>query len=306
MCLIAHRERGANIPNAVIDHNRTANPDGFGIAWRDGKSLRHAKFGPGHDEYERFKALLKSIDKRTEVEYVAHWRTATHGAKCVDLSHPFTYTDKHDGDVLIFHNGIINISVPKGESDTSHFVKAVLAGLEPRWYRRDATRFLVEAAIGYSRLLVMTRDMTLRLNEGQWQKKNGIWYSTNPLPTYTQAGVKAYGGYGQSKWGDYRSWLDDDDDDEGGVLDLTERQTDLLIEGDPEDEVIEDAHAFSDGPAKGWYHMNHFVRPVREEEDAEGDLFGTAKCSVCNTEGEYYIIKNKAYIDVPHSLGGMN
>src|SRR6186713_2392545 len=107
MCLIAHRPpRQGNLPNRVIEYNRRSNPDGFGIAWREGDNLRFQKFAP--DAVSAFETKLKELDRDQDIEYVAHWRKATHGPVCEEMSHPFTYDDPKDGQVLVFHNGIVS------------------------------------------------------------------------------------------------------------------------------------------------------------------------------------------------------
>src|SRR5947207_14791060 len=128
MCLIIHRGvsgrrgRGANVPNDILDHNRTSNPDGFGIAWRDPKSgLTYQKFGP--DDYAAFYGLLKAVDRDNSVEYVAHYRWATHGAKTQEQAHPFEYVDPEGNRVLVFHNGIISaMRKPGPQPDPRVFV----------------------------------------------------------------------------------------------------------------------------------------------------------------------------------------
>ena len=186
MCLIIHREAGkrtSNVPESILDHNRYQNPDGFGVAWRTSKGLEYEKFDKGADEYQKFKDLVLTLDK-TEVEYVAHFRKATHGPVCRELSHPFEYQDTRVGQVLVFHNGIIDIDTDKGESDTSQFVKTVLANMQTKWWRKPAYRFLIEKSIGWSRLLIMTKTETIRLNAKDWKQENGIYYSCAPMPTY--------------------------------------------------------------------------------------------------------------------------
>ena len=153
MCIIIHREKG-NVPNAILESNRHRNPDGFGIAWRENGSLKWQKFAPS--EYGPFHQLLKNLDRDGTTEYVAHYRLATHGKPSQELSHPFEYEDEAEGTVLVFHNGIIPISTPKDESDTRYFVNRILKQLPSGWWHNPALVYLVEEAIGSSRLLVMT------------------------------------------------------------------------------------------------------------------------------------------------------
>jgi predicted glutamine amidotransferase len=310
MCLIIHRPTngkrgtGSNVPGDVLDYNSRLNPDGFGIAWRDPKrGLLHEKFAPGKDEYRRFFDLLKSIDRQATVEYVAHYRKATHGAPCKELSHPFVYEDPSAGPVLVFHNGIIPIKTSKGESDTSEFVKRVLANIEPRWWEKPAYKYLIEESIGYSRLLIMTNEGTYRFNQSQWESQQGIWYSTTPRSySYSSGKGKAWSDY-PSSTKPYASKLttsaflderygDDDDDD---------YEEDEFLDG------LGFTSVSSKPSASGWYQLGHHVTPVSQVDDPEadrtGDRYGVAVCDTCKTSGEFYVIDGKVYLDVPHVDG---
>lgn len=296
MCLIAHRSAsrkkgGSNIPNNVIDYNFRRNPDGFGMAWRetDG-SIRHEKFAP--KDADSFRYLLKEVDSDPSVEYAAHWRLATHGAPCKELSHPFVYEDEEVGDVFVFHNGIIPMQTPSGESDTRHFVNTILTKVEPMWWTNPAMKYLIEEAIGSSRMLVMSSETTVRLNQRAWVKSGGLWYSTDPLPTYGSKG-RTYGRpyYYDARYG--TGWTDDDDQEEGAVA-----------SGAKEVRVIQPAKAAA--TTSGWFHpagaSTHYVKSITMETDSEGDKFGTAECTSCRTMGEVYVIAGKVYIDVAHEV----
>jgi hypothetical protein len=291
LCLIAHRDTvGPRIPNEVINYNRSLNPDGFGIAWRDPQiGLRFEKFAP--NQFEAFRDKLKDIDK-TDMEYAAHWRRATHGPACLQLSHPFVYDDAKAGDTLVFHNGIIDIATEKHESDTLAFVERVLAGMPVRWWKNAALTFLVESSIGWSRLLLMTKDETIRINQKGWEKHQGMWYSVSPLP-------KKY------------EWKKVD-----GVhlLPATTPKAKYILPSQWQDDWKDDDNTFSetkkyDDPwagtissdGLGWLHQGHWVSPVSDyDEEEEDEVMGQAICEKCGTIGEFYIINRKVTIDLVH------
>jgi hypothetical protein len=290
MCLIAHRTvngetGGSNIPNNIIDYNRRMNGDGFGIAWRDPKGgLKYQKFGP--KDFDAFRSLLKKIDKKTTIEYVAHWRKATHGAACLDLSHPFTYTNTKDGEVLVFHNGIISgLDTDEDNSDTSVFVDEVLSNLPSRWWEKAALKWMVENSIGWSRLLVMTNDTTVRLNEKDWKTVGGIRYSTFPGPVenpqkgaYSGGAIVPYTAPGTTVRGQLLGdglWTPDEDEDEEDVIAVS---------------------------GKEWYHLGHPVSPLTGGDGVD-ETFGAVACNVCQTMGDYYVVEGKRYIDLRHQVG---
>ena len=184
MCLIAHREvndLNLTISNEIIDYNCWLNSDGFGLAWRERNGIRTKRYGPA--EKEQFIDKLDALQKRN-VELVVHWRMGTHGPKTRDYAHPFSYVDPQLGRVYVFHNGIIDILTEKNESDTQVFVRDVLAHLPSRWFDNPAVSWLVSESIGWSRLLIMTKDETIKIGTG-WKWVDGIHYSTEPKKTYT-------------------------------------------------------------------------------------------------------------------------
>lgn len=285
MCLIAHREAGSNvnIPNSVIDHNIRKNPDGFGLAWRSQKGdLRFKKFAP--QETKTFKKLLKRVDAIKGIEYVAHWRLATHGPICKEMSHPFTY--ETDGvQTLVFHNGIIQNSPPKDESDTSYFVKEVLSGLVPMWWRNPAYTNLVERYIGWSRLLIMTPNETFRMVERDWKKVGGLFYSIDPLPpSSSYHPTTPSSGKGYSAADAWKTWEDNLSDDSEFGFDAGD--SDLLPTDFPLD----------------YLHEGHQVSRMTEHKplDFAGEWQGKVICNPCKTMGTYYRISGQTFTELAH------
>jgi predicted glutamine amidotransferase len=304
MCLIAYRNKpGSHIPNAVIEYNLKSNPDGFGIAWRDPEQgLLHAKFAPS--ESSQFVELLKNIDK-TDMVYTAHWRTGTHGPNNKELAHPFPYQDNDGNEILAFHNGIISIKTSADESDTSMFVKYVLSGLKGKWWDDDAIMFLVESSIGWSRMLLMTEDEDVFINEDQWKVENGISYSTAPGPFATKwvtpgtplltatAGGAAQGGKSFRSDG-YASRY-------GGGW--ASRSVDL------DDEYEDDLRNVFASKKEGkrsvpkFYHKGHPCTPstqIDSSSETSDDRYGVITCDECCTDGEYFIIDGNLQIDLEH------
>ena len=192
-------KRGAHIPNAVIDTAMNRHADGFGIAWREKGELRVEKFGP--DERAEFREVLKRVDL-AGLEYVTHFRWATHGPKDRDHAHPFEYTDATGEKVVVFHNGIIDIATRPEESDTEVFVRDVLAKLPANWWDSPALVYLVGEAIGYSKLVIMTRFETISLHDKRGNWDGGIWYSSDHKPTKWSSGSTYTSGKG---WEDSRN-----------------------------------------------------------------------------------------------------
>jgi len=297
MCIIIHREKGSNVPNDVLEYNKKKNPDGFGLAWRDDEGLHHRKYAP--TDYDAFHAMLKRLDRNADIEYVAHYRLATHGPACERLSHPFPYEDEDGNEVLVFHNGIIPIHTPKDESDTSHFVNAVLAQLPDGWWNNNAMRFLVEGAIGGSRLLVMTAKETVRLNQRMWTTKGGIHYSSEPGPGSSYSGWKPQATTSVTKYVPPKEWTKPEKKHKHGKSKHVVKPMYDTRSTDSRNFGFEDA---DDDDPQGWRHMGHWVESLDTEHidgDAE-DVACAAICVDCNSMGEVYIIGGTTFIDVTH------
>lgn len=311
MCLIIHRVGGSNVPNDVLDHNRKKNADGFGLAWREKGVLHHKKWGP--KDYEGFHKKFKELDRQPGIEYTAHFRMATHGPACKDLSHPFTYEDKKHGTIAVFHNGIIDIDTDRRtESDTSTFVKQVLSKMGSGWWKNPAYRFLVEQAIGYSRLLIMTPTETIRLNEKAWSKVGGIMYSTDPGGSHTTYKAKT------SAWtpkgnGAYASPATKAATGSGLYVPGTATGGKVVPYTPPKqwttpepksDDSCDYGYidANDDEDIQSWMHEGHRIESLSEDRiGGKGeDISVEAVCVECGTIGEVYVIEGTTFIDVVH------
>jgi hypothetical protein len=290
MCLIAYRPKpGAHIPNEVIEFNLRSNPDGFGLAWRDGDIIRHVKYAP--DEKAEFVRMLKEIDA-TDMTYTAHWRKATHGPKSRDLAHPFEYTDKDGKTIILFHNGIIDIETNHDESDTSAFVDYVLKGLPYGWWKDASIKFLVEASIGWSRILLMTPDGEVILNASKWRADNGIAYSTDPKPVPVVVAPKTSWLPAKYQPSEYKpTW---ESPYYGGSGSKSFRPEEVEEEEDDETTLTQTVK---------WYDKGHPVTPVTSIDsgsDLDADHYGVVKCDECCTDGEYFVIDGTLNIELDH------
>ena len=299
MCMIAYRPtakgRGANIPTEVIDTAIQRHPDGFGVAWREAGQLHTKRFGPA--EKKAFRKTLKRVDRRSDIEYVAHFRMATHGPSASSHAHPFEYQDAHEGRVLVFHNGIIDIDTATHESDTEVFVRDVLAHLPSRWWVNKAITFLVGQSIGWSRLVIMTAKETVNLQEEDGKWDGGLWYSSNHKRTDTYV-------YRDGIFAAY-------DDDWQLSLTAAEkamrhtglvgvRSTLAIPAKTGEDAYLSDR--LVDRPYQ-YTSGGHTLTAVKDINRAtDGDWPESVMCDVCYTFGDVYIIDGNTYIEMSHRV----
>ncbi len=305
--MIAHRYlsrkgKGANIPNGVIETALTRHPDGYGIAWRDKKKgLMYAKFGP--TERNQFREFLKDIDAVKGVEYVAHFRYATHGPEDEDHAHPFAYEDPDPkvGTVLVFHNGIISGVTPKkSESDTEVFVRDWLSKLPSKWWENPGIVKLVGHMGGWSRLVLMTNSETVNLNHYAGEDDGGLWYSSDHRP-FDYSKYKS--GKGGGKWTMYGSYDDSEDDSEAYKAWLARRSGEHIS-----DEQYKDTSDRYTSPRANddvWLHAGHTLAPMQTFDfTKDGDYEAGVICDTCVTAGDVYIVDGKAYVDINHLASG--
>lgn len=298
MCLIAYRrvhpgKRGSNIPESVIETALKRHPDGFGVSWREGGKLLHAKYAPAHAQ--DFRTHLRTLDKHAGIEYVAHFRFATHGPKDAEHAHPYIYTDPEEGEVLVFHNGTIDIRTTPQESDTEVFVRDVLAHLRSGWWRDPALRYLVSASVGWSRLVVMTATETVNLQESSGEWDGGIWYSSNHRPTVAWQGSK----YAQYAPANNKPWVPD-----GKVTLPKPDNVRLLGTGTQRTSRKQRKHKAQVRDVDRmpvYQHAGHLLKVLKPfSRSQDGDYEDAVLCETCLTSGHVYVIDHSLFIDIDH------
>jgi hypothetical protein len=280
------------MPNRFIDTGLVRHPDGFGVAWRewhrdaDGEltpSLKVERFGP--KDHNAFRETLKRVDK-SACEYVAHFRMATHGPKAASHAHPYEYTDTDPlvGRVLVFHNGIVNITTGANESDTEVFVRDVLAHLPTRWWTQPALRYLVNEAIGWSRFVIMTAGETVNLHESVGEWIGGLWYSSTPKP------IPAYSWSGAKVIEPHTLW------ESPAVKDARMAYKQLTAGSAYE-------HQFG-RPSDEFWSGGHKLTAMQDiDRNVDGDYPQSVICTECYTIGDVFMIDGTPYIEMAHKTG---
>lgn len=119
MCLLIHQPKGVTFSRQELRDFYQHNPDGFGVAFGDGRTLHVLRLVGS--EKEIIEAYQRQAAGR---ECVIHFRMATHGAKNVDNAHPYAVTD----DIVMAHNGVLSCGNPAqpSMSDTWHLIQYVI------------------------------------------------------------------------------------------------------------------------------------------------------------------------------------
>lgn len=172
MCIIIYSPNGA-IPRSHMERGLVTNPHGWGFMYPEKGKLRIWRGMTPREFWENWKH-----PRPKGAPVVWHARITSHGETNLENCHPF-HVPGH-GPLAVAHNGVIRHHADKQSplSDTRLFIRDVLSQLPRGFLNEDAICRLIEAYIGYSKLVFMDGrgDVTI-LNEdlGHWRK--GRWYS---------------------------------------------------------------------------------------------------------------------------------
>lgn len=207
MCLLM-----VAMPNATPTRDQlmcacTNNPDGFGVAVHIGSEIITYKGLVAEHVVNKFFELR---EKYPLAWIIFHARYATHGSVCVPNAHPYEVGGRQD--IILAHNGVLGIDIPKGDdrSDTLVFAEDWLPNCLELLDDENGF-FELEELVSGSKIAIFSTAPELKkqiyiLNEdlGHWD--NGLWWSNYSYQTK----INSYSGYYSNlNYG----WDYDDDDD---------------------------------------------------------------------------------------------
>ncbi len=203
MCLIVVKSRKLQFP--PVDTLATAwknNPDGFGLAWSDGRRVHIRK---GAMTLEQALELIATVPEPQQHDVVMHFRLATAGRIDAGNTHPFPISSSVtrlrqlnlDCNMALAHNGHIlsaidyntwdyygeyesMVAVPSFKArkltDTQEFIQTHLAGLPPKILTNEKVLALIREAT-YSKFALLTPIKTYLI--GEFREDKGILYSNS-------------------------------------------------------------------------------------------------------------------------------
>lgn len=179
----------------------SANPDGAGLAYYDGENIQMIKEMKSVKVfYDKYLIIRKQYPN---IDIAIHFRIATHGRINVTNCHPFKVNRK----TAFIHNGMITHLEKHPEfSDTYLFNESIVKQLPANFIHNTAIIEMLGNYIGYSKLVIISGENAVIVNEqlGQWD--GGNWYSNSSYKPYKEVSYKKASEYKYS----YKDWGDID------------------------------------------------------------------------------------------------
>lgn len=209
MCIICVKNKGVKAPTAeVIENMFTANPNGAGFAYvKNNRVIIHKGLMSLDSFNTALEKVYKSLGNQVQnTPFIYHFRITTSGGTKPQLTHPFPLTNKKSKllklqqscDIAVAHNGIIDINIEKGLSDTATYIKNELAPyktLKSDFYKAEVIQDAIHHRID-SKLAILSQDGSI-VTIGNFEEEKGLLFSND-----------SYCGY-KSFWCD--DWYNDTD-----------------------------------------------------------------------------------------------
>ena len=195
MCLIIHKPASLIVPSQDLWASYESNSDAWGVMYVS-KGRVHVQKGLG--DVTELSGALAEIGNR---QCVIHQRYATHGAKNLDMAHPFEILnhDKHGRDIWLMHNGVLSDhgrAAPNGKSDTWVLVQLLRHDLleNPDLMLDQKWLAALGKSIGVGNKLVFMDSLgrVSFANKESGNMRYGLWYS-NTYSLVSRAHVAPYG-----------------------------------------------------------------------------------------------------------------
>ena len=177
MCLIIVSNPASAKTAVSLEHVRralSANSDGAGIAWADGKLHIVRDLS---NNAERLHGIMGKLFCEG-LPFVFHARFATHGVPNVANCHPVQLSDT----VALAHNGVLGGYGSQQVSDTREFCRVHLRGIDSERAHSTRTKSWLEAlpVMSASKFAIISADGTISIiNEdlGHHCSESGLWFS---------------------------------------------------------------------------------------------------------------------------------
>ncbi len=180
MCVAIYKPAGVSLTRTDLFMAYQENPDGCGLAIRQGKRITIQK---GLWTWEDFLGKYESVEQH---EIVVHFRWATSGKIGAAQCHPFLVPDSK---VAVAHNGHFAGYGDKSRSDTMHWVAQWLAEALTQRQWSELPQHIAQHWPRQKLILLPSQGEPLLIGDGDWH--GGAWWSNRnfTLPRVSAMGV---------------------------------------------------------------------------------------------------------------------
>lgn len=196
MCIAIKQPRGLELSKSVLQKCWDNNPDGAGFMYAsNGKIIVRKEL----DSFKSFYKQLSKHRKRNNVDFVIHFRIATHGMIDKRNTHPHRVNQS----TWLVHNGVISQKCfnKSSLSDTVHFTK-LLGKLPSNFMLNDSMLELIREYISTDKIIFLNDRGDVKIvNESHGVKKHGCWFSNHSFQKIAYAYSYQSRNYGS--WQDY-------------------------------------------------------------------------------------------------------
>lgn len=213
---------------AILNTKGIINKDTLLTCWNNNNDGAGMIYTTKNNELKVFKELTnfekfyKEYNKQRkankESNFVLHFRIATSGKIDLNNCHPF----KVNKNLAFVHNGMIDIELMNNAvSDTYTFNETIIKNLGSSFLYNEAIIRLIEAYIGYSKLIFLNNlNEAFIINEqlGHWDGDN--WYSNTSYSCNTKKAKVS--SYGYAKY--YEDYYSTNIDSVGDICDCCENR----------------------------------------------------------------------------------
>lgn len=189
MCIIIYQPRAAQpIPESRLRESFTANPDGWGLMWNNGRKFFYDK---GVQDFPSFLAAYWGAQQFGN-EVAVHFRTASSVRIDVAACHPHLvepgFGFMMNGNFFEFQK-YFGKGYADDQTDAERFNQVVLRKLLRRDGSEKAFDLLEKYVVGNQvKVLLMDAESSLIINDQAGEWKDGHWYSNKGLSGYTGYG----------------------------------------------------------------------------------------------------------------------
>lgn len=202
MCIAIYKPKSAKkLDSEAFQNCWKKNPDGFWCIYQQADKVSTFKT---LDEKEASKFFEDIQNDATVNDIVFHFRITTHGGTTLENCHPFDAWNWF----YFVHNGILRLDDPFNEKSDTRILSELLQNVKIDWIRDEKKIAELAKFCGASKLIFLSHNEHLIINESIGTTEYGVWYSNTSYKTVTYAPLQEWKpwNYQRHTYGGYSGW----------------------------------------------------------------------------------------------------